>query len=673
MLELHSPITRLYGVGDKLAEKLAALGLETVQDLVYFYPRRYEDFSRPRTIDQVTLESHVIIKARVQSIENDLSPRQHIKLTHAFLTDDTGLIEAVWFNQPFLIRLLKPGTTWLFAGKVELGRSGKVVMSAPVIEREAKILPVYPETVGLTSKQLRKWLYEIKPVIEQLPEPLTESQRQDYDLTSLNQALLDIHFPPSIEAIGRAKKRLAFDELLTLLLQVQLSQRQLADIEAPQCPVATEVIKTFVANLPFPLTDSQRQVSWEIIQDLSQPVPMNRLLEGDVGSGKTVVGAIASLGVVKAGYRVVWLAPTEILAQQHYQTIKSLLADQASVTLLTGSTSKTNQEWQTADIVIGTQAVIQERIQLTRLGLIIVDEQHRFGVNQRNHLVAKEDRQLTPHCLALTATPIPRSLALTIYGDLAISQLQTRPTGRLLIVSRLVHHDQRLAAYQFIRQQVKQGHQVFVVCPIIDASRSDTQLTLFAAEKKAVLSEHQRLQGQIFPDLRVGLLHGRMKPKEKEQVMLDFKEGRLDILVSTAVIEVGIDIPNATVMMIEGADRFGLAQLHQFRGRVGRSIHQSYCLVFTDSEKPETLERLQAFVSTESGFELAELDLKLRGPGQLAGLAQSGLSGLKIASLSDIALIQQAKQLASVVMKEGLERYPTLRDELERTETVSLT
>jgi ATP-dependent DNA helicase RecG len=642
----------LAGVGEKVAEKLAILGLQTIGDLLYYYPHRYEDFSNPRSIDQLTLGDGQIIKARIVDIKNDLSPRQRMKITTATVADDTGQLKIVWFNQPFLIQVLKPGTTWLFAGKVEQDYRRNVTMVSPVVERDAKVVPVYSETTGLTSKVIRKLVSQIRPYMHDLPEFLPEAVRLDNRLMTEAEALEALHFPESIEQISAGKKRLAFNEIFLLLARIQLTKSELAISISPRCQARIEEVKNFTSSLPFQLTDSQRVSSWEIIKDLERNTPMNRLLEGDVGSGKTIVGLIAALVVIRSGYRAVWMAPTEILARQHYESSQKFLAGLGiNCGLLTSSTTnQITRQLDNYELVIGTQAIIQDKVHFTKLGLIIVDEQHRFGVKQRNLLT--QNQKMTPHFLAMTATPIPRTLALTIYGDLDISILQSVPTGRLPIISRLVDPAHRQEAYDLIRSQIKAGRQAFVVCPLIESSES-----VELEDKRAATAEYEKLRKQVFPDLRIGLLHGKLKSNEKEAIMRRFADGEIDVLVSTAVIEVGIDIPNATVMMLESADRFGLAQLHQFRGRVGRGEHQSYCFVFTDTQSPQAVERLRAFVDTTSGFELAELDLELRGPGQLAGLIQSGLSDLKLASLSDIALIQQAKQVLATIASTDKQSY----------------
>lgn len=658
-MNLETSLAGLTGVGDKVAAKLATLGLSTVGDLLYYYPRRYEDFSNPRRIDQLVMGDEQIIKAEILEIENELSPRRHMKLTKALVADTTGQFRLIWFNQPFLTQVLKPGTSWLFAGKVERDYKGNISMVGPVIERDARIVPVYGETVGLTSKIIRKLVSQIRPFMHDFPDWLPEETRLANGIMKVSEALEALHFPESIEQIGAGKRRLAFDEIFLLLARIQLTKSELAVSFSPRCQVDIEEIKKFTASLPYQLTDSQRAASWQIIQDLERNTPMNRLLEGDVGSGKTIVGLIGALAVIRAGYRVVWMAPTEILARQHYESSLKFLADfKVQTALLTSATTKKlASSLDDYDLVIGTQAVIQEKIVFNKLGLIIVDEQHRFGVKQRNLLVGNQ--KLVPHFLAMTATPIPRTLALTIYGDLDISALHSIPTGRLPIISRLVDPAHRQEAYDFIRGQIKAGRQAFVVCPLINepSTVESGQLSIDLEEKRAATVEYEKLQKKIFPDLQVGLIHGKLKSNEKEAVMRRFKDGEIDILVATAVIEVGIDIPNASVMMLESADRFGLAQLHQFRGRVGRGQYQSYCFVFTDSQNPQSLERLKAFTSTTSGFELAELDLELRGPGQLAGLMQSGLSDLKLASLSDIALIQQAKETLAKIAAEDKYAY----------------
>ncbi len=665
MLNEHTSIEELYGVGPKVAERLNILGLYTVNDLLHYYPRRYEDFSNPRTIDQIVPGESQIIQGRVVDIENEVSHKKRMKLTRVLVADKTGQIGLVFFNQPFLIRLLKDGTTWLFSGKVERDYQGNLTMQSPEIEREGKILAVYGETVGITSKMIRKLIAELKHLILNFEDHIPDGVRTSEHLISLSDALSLIHSPISIDQVSVAKRRLAFDELFILLTNIQLAKKDLGKNRAPHCKANIEEVKTFIASLPFTLTDTQRKACWDIIKDIEKYVPMNRLVEGDVGSGKTVVGALASFVMAKNGYRSVWMAPTEILANQHYKTCQAFLEPfGVKVSLLTGSTSSTmGAKVNEYDLIIGTQALIQEKVTFEKLGLIIVDEQHRFGVKQRNKLIG-ENQQLTPHFLAMTATPIPRTLALTIYGDLDISALQTVP-GRQPVTTKFVDPSHRRQAYDFIRKQIQTGRQAFVVCPLVEAKDSPYeatgQLSILLDEKKAATAEYEKLSKYIFPDLRVALLHGKMKSKDKEEIMRQFRAHEVDVLVSTAVIEVGIDIANASVMMIEGADRFGLAQLHQFRGRVGRGGHQSYCFVFTDTQNPVVFERLRAFADTHNGFDIAELDLELRGPGQLLGLEQSGLSGLKIARLSDIDMILRAKKMAAQVIEDGLEKYPLLR------------
>ncbi len=668
-MTFDTALVGLHGVGEKVMARLESLELKTVGDLVYNWPRRYEDFTNPRLIADITSGEHQIIEGRIISVENVLSPRQHMKLTHAVVSDQSGQFKLVWFNQPFLIRLLKPEARYLFAGKVERDYHGQLAMVSPTIEREGKIVPIYSETVGLSSKVIRKLVYQLRPFMQSQLDWLPRDVINKNRLMDQAAAIVSMHFPNSIDEVKAAKHRLAFDELFLLLLRIQQTKADLAEVSAPSCPSNIEAIKNFTANLPFPLTDSQRRAGWQIIQDVAKSRPMNRLLEGDVGSGKTVVGALAAIAVTGAGYQVVWMAPTEILAQQHYQTCSQFLP-QLRIALLSGSTSaKVGPNINQYDFVIGTQALIQEKVHFDRLGLIIVDEQHRFGVRQRNHLV--QNTRLVPHFLAMTATPIPRTLALTIYGDLDFSLLQSIATGRKPVVSRFTGSKQRHETYEFMRQQIRSGRQAFVVCPLVSSSEeSKGQLDLGLEEKRAAIAEYEKLRKHIFPDLRIGLIHGKLKSSEKAAIMSAFKGGEIDILVATAVIEVGIDIPNASVIIIEGADRFGLAQLHQFRGRVGRGEHQSYCFVFSDNQNSVVTERLRAFTTMTSGFELAELDLKLRGPGQLTGLTQSGLSDLKLASLSDIDLIQAARRSASTVIADGLSL--ALRAALNRGPDASL-
>lgn len=616
-----------------------------------------------------------------------------MSLIEAELVDDFGgEIKAIWFNQPFLIKVLKPSQEFFFIGKINWDFKGKrktlTVTQYEPISDGPMILPVYSETEGITSNYLRKLIkliltYNPTPGVgsvwleEYLPEEIIKQE----NLIGLDEAIRKIHFPQNSVDIEVAKKRLSFDELFLIILRMLQIKNELIKNSAIALKFKHEILKKFVKSLPFKLTDAQRKAAWEIIKDLSRSIPMNRLLEGDVGSGKTVVAAMAVLVMAKNNYQSVWLAPTEILANQHYQNVSKLLSPQKIKTgLLTADTHKANLE--NDDLIIGTHALLQKNIHIPNLALIIIDEQHRFGVKQRAHLrqtnpiyeMGSNRLEAIPHLLSMTATPIPRTLALSLYGDLDVSVIDELPPDRKKIITKIISPQNRKQAYDFIRNQIKNGRQAFVICPLIEKQNEnmqfkDTQGDLFQLDRKCVIDEHKKLSEKIFPEFNIGLLHGRLKMREKEKVMKNFYRGKLDILVSTAVVEVGVDVPNATVMMIEGAERFGLAQLHQFRGRVGRSKYQSYCLLFSENYSETNEKRLGAMTVCGNGFELAEIDLKMRGPGELAGIRQSGLPDLKMSSLSDIMLINKVRAVAEKIIQRGLEKYPKIISRLKEFDT----
>lgn len=717
-MELSTSIQYLKGVGPKMAEKLKRLGIETVRDLLFYYPWRYDDFSRPQKIKNLRIGQDATIKAKIFQIKQNRTRRRWMSIIEAELSDDTGEIKAIWFNQSFLMKILKPGDEWLFAGKVNWDfKEKQKTLAVSQYEKEPKILPVYSETEGITSKYLRKLVKSILTEIippqgwgeKGLEEFLPEKILKQEELIGLNDAIKNIHFPQGSQILEKARQRLGFDELFLIALRMLKTKKELSQKNAISLEWDKRILQDFVKSLSFRLTNAQRKSAWEIIKDLSRPIPMNRLLEGDVGSGKTVVAAMAVLVTAKNKYQSVWLAPTEILANQHYKNVSKLFDNYRSsgsenyghlqtsrpsgsknniqIGLLTTANKKADLKKD--DLIIGTHALLQKGISFPRLGLIIIDEQHRFGVKQRAHLrtpnptyeVGFNRSKIVPHLLSMTATPIPRTLALALYGDLDISIIDEMPAGRQKIMTKVVNPKNRQLAYEFIRRQVESGRQVFVICPLIEVQNANlknqnqnekfkiNQKKLFNLDRKSAVQEYEKLSKNIFPDLKIGLLHGKLKSKEKEATMGKFQKGSLDILVSTAVVEVGIDIPNATVMMIEGAERFGLAQLHQFRGRVGRSTHQSYCFLFSESWSENTRKRLGAMVHCHNGFELAEKDLQIRGPGELVGIRQSGIPDLKMASLSDIIMVKKARKTAERIVEDGLEKYPKLQEKLSEFET----
>jgi len=685
-MDLNTNISQIPRIGPQYEKKLNRLGIEKVRDLLFHFPFRYEDFSSIVKIKDLKLNEVNCIEGKILKIKNQRTWKKRMYLTESLIEDDTGQIKAVWFNQPYLADTLKPETYVYLAGKLSQ-RDKKPYLSNPIYERSkedtihtGRIVPVYPETEGLSSRFLR---FIIKPILNNLKSKITDylpdEIKKEYELLPLETALSQIHFPESMIVTERARNRFAFEELFILSLLLLRERMKLNKEKAPEIKMDLEEVKKFVSNLPFELTDDQKKAAYQILKDLEKNHPMNRLLEGDVGSGKTVVAVIAALNTAKRKFQSAFMVPTEILARQHFSKISHLLKHtDLTLGFIISKEAKIffkNKEEKIPlkeffakaeegfiDILIGTHSLIQEGVRFKNLGLVIVDEQHRFGVEQRAKLLRQ--KSLIPHLLSMTATPIPRTLALTIYGDLDLSLIKEMPKGRKKIETKIIPPKQRKEAYDFIKNEVKKGRQVFVVCPRIEEGME--RINLFLTEVKAVKKEYEKLHKEIFPDLCVSMIHGKMKTKEKENIMKDFEKGEIDILVSTSLIEVGIDIKNATVMMIEGADKFGLAQLHQFRGRVGRGEHQSYCLLFTDSPSRLTFKRLKALVSSDSGFELAEKDLDIRGPGSFVGERQWGIPDLVMASFTDLSLIEKTRQAAKnlLLRDKELKQYPLLQEKL---------
>lgn len=659
------------GIGEKSFEKLQKLGLSTPLDLFYCYPRSYEnyqDITEISAIKPLDARSGEVftVKGTLLGIANKKTRRRGFTVTEAVIADNSGTLKVIWFNQPYLAKMLQAGRDLVLHGKVSYDSFAKsLVLESPNRATKREIVAIYPAAAGITSFFIGKLFSKIRYLITEIDEWLPEEILKKYDLLPIREALLAIHLPKDEPALASARKRLAFDELFSISLQRAIARERYDHQTAAALNIDIELLKQFIDKLPFTLTDDQKKAIWRIVKDIEQSKPMHRLLNGDVGSGKTVVAACASYIAVKSGHQVLLMVPTEILASQHYATFKSLfLTENLSVGLITGS-KKLDKE---ADILIGTQALIQESFETDRVGLVIVDEQHRFGVKQRELLKKKteENEGYVPHFLSMTATPIPRTLHLALFGDLDITLIRQKPSLRKMVKTRFVKSDDREKAYDFIRQQIIAGRQAFVICPLIEDGEEDlTKAEFFEEERKSVKSEYDRLS-QIFPEFEIAALHGKMKPIEKNTIMDDFSLGKIKILVSTSVVEVGVDIPNASVMLIENAEQFGLAQLHQFRGRIGRSEHQSYCFLFSGSNSERVLSRLGLIEQTDDGFALAEEDLKLRGPGSMFGLDQSGMIDLKIASFSDQSLILAAIEAAKDTVK-NIDSYPRLEARLKST------
>jgi ATP-dependent DNA helicase RecG len=670
------------GVGPAVALKLALLGVKTVNQLVHNYPRRYDDYSEITPIAKLQ-PGHITIQAEIKQLHGRYV-RRGMHITEAIATDKTGSVRLVWFNQSYRAANLKTGQEYYISGVFEL-RNKRLAIASPSVElvsdfpvNTARIIPIYRETKGLTSRQIRQYIFTCLSLVERLPETLPAWLVKQQKLIPHSQAVAAMHFPANGKLLEQAKQRLGFEEVFGLSLASLTVKKQLIGEKAPAVPFTASVAQNFVKKLPFDLTAGQKRVAWQIFQDMESTEPMNRLIEGDVGSGKTVVAAMAAVMVLHHGkvtgngHQVALMAPTELLARQHAETLYKLLEPigyHTTIGLLVGGMKQAQKQFARQKIqdgqikfMIGTQALIQESVDMRALELIIIDEQHRYGVDQRKELMRKAGHM--PHVLNLTATPIPRSLALTLYGELEVSILSEKPANRKPIITKITSPNSRAALYKEIDVELAVGRQLFAVCPVIQDSE-----TIKATSAEQL---YEQFSKKDFKHRRVGLLHGRMKPAEKNDIMAAFVRHDLDILVSTTVIEVGVDVPNASVMLIEGADRFGLAQAHQLRGRVGRGEDQGYCyLMMSDSKAPN--QRLRALESSNDGFRLAELDLELRGPGAIYGTSQHGELDLRIAKLTDIHLITAARKAAESFLdkNEDLTKYPELHRQVMRYQTVT--
>ncbi len=678
-MNFSTPVSKIPYVGPSYQKKLEKLKIKNVGDLLFHFPSQYEDISKKTFISSISSKGKFIILGEIINTSSGRTSRKNLSYSQITLQDKTGEIDAVWFNQPYLSRYLKEGELLLIFGNTNFYNNTLQFIN-PLYERikaknllEEKIMPVYPETRGVSSKWLR---FIIRLVLQKLEitETLPLEIIKEKNLYPLGKALKEIHFPSSFSFLKEAQKRFAFERVLLLQLSVLHQKIKLSEEKGISIKVDIEKVQDLVSALPFTLTDAQKKSSWQIIKDIEKDIPMNRLLEGEVGSGKTIVAVIASLVVINAGYQVAIMAPTEVLAKQHFDEIAKLLwRFKIDSGLLTGKKDKLRSKKLKGDTVeiskeklikkttegdlpllVGTHSLIQEKVKFKNLALVVLDEQHRFGVEQRAKLCLKKGFGI-PHLLSMTATPIPRTLALTVYGDLDLSVIREMPKERKKIITRLISPKKRQEAYNFIKKEIKKGRQAFFICPRIEESDNAKQSVW--SDLKSVEIEKERLDKEVFPDLRVEMLHGKMKSTTKEKVMKDFKNKKIDILVSTSVIEVGIDIRNASVMVIEGSEMFGLSQLHQFRGRVGRGEFQSYCFLFTNSNKEKTKKRLEALLTSKDGFELAEKDLELRGPGDFLGSRQWGAADFTMTALKDRTLVEETRETAKGI----LEKDPSLK------------
>ena len=686
-LTLASNVQYLPGVGPVKARLLTRLGVYSVGDLLLYPPFRYNDFSLTSNIAGVQAGEVVTLRARVTSMRTFVT-KNGKRVQQAVLSDDTGAVQCVWFNQPYLVKIILPGSEIHVGGTVSwFGK--KLTLVSPQYEitdrgdslqlHTGRLVPVYSETAGVTSKWLRGRIhFVLTHMLASVVDRLPDSIRTAHHLMRLTDAIQKVHFPSDTVDAVNARRRLAFDEMFLLLLRAFCNRRHR---ETTQRAVAIasdrQAISRLIAKLPFTLTGDQNKAVEEILTDMDRSIPMNRLLVGDVGAGKTVVAAVAIFAAAARSHRSVLMAPTQILAQQHYETLRSYLTPMGlKIGLFTGTTARrtrneVNQDemplFSTTDgaydVFVGTHALLSETIPFRGVRLVIVDEQQRFGVSQRSKLRLKGQRGTVPHLLTMTATPIPRTVALTLYGNLDLSMLNEMPKGRKPVTTWIVPNIKRDRAYEWIRKQLQKTQtQAFIICPLIEESESLSSV-------RAASVEFKRLSRDIFPELRLGLLHGRLKGREKDTVLTAFRKHTLDILVTTPVVEVGIDVPNATIMLIEAAERFGLAQLHQLRGRVGRGDVRSYCLLFTEQEDEPTHTRLQALEKTYSGPELAQIDLMLRGPGEIFGMRQHGIPPLKVARFSDTPLIEEAQRAIGVLTRSDpdLTGYSDLRELLKRS------
>jgi len=707
----NDPITNHFRLSDYQKKALAKLHIHTVEDLLYHFPSRYNTVAETSTqVADIQKGDKVILYGTLQKLEAKKAWKKKIPMATGIFSDDSGRIDVVWFNQPYIAKMTRAGVPVKLVGTVS-ERNNKLYMSNPEVEhiphlpigasdalfedrKQTTSFPVYPESRGITSRWLYYALQKVfqNKVHEHVTDPIPNTILKQYNLPSLSSALVWVHTPQREKDSSAARKRFAFEEVFLIQLKKQQDRRRYEEEPSWEIQPTEDSLQSFISRFPFKPTNAQNRIVKEILNDFKTPHAMSRLLEGDVGSGKTFIAAVTAYAVVTTHPRgqefgnlqVAYMAPTEILAKQHFESFIAYFKGlPIQIGLITGSgcrkfPSKVNKETWTnisraqllkwvangeVPILIGTHALIQKTVRLKHLAYVIIDEQHRFGTRQRAELAIKDKDKELPHLLSMTATPIPRTLALTIFGDLDLSLLDEMPPGRKEIKTQIVQSDERKNVYEHIRQELAVGRQAYVITPRIDEPDPNN---VGAIQAKSVRAETQRLKKEEFPDQTVGMLHGKMKPKEKDAVMQEFSEGDIDVLVATSVVEVGVNVPNATTIVIEGAERFGLAQLHQLRGRVLRSAHQAHCFIFTDSKSKQTLSRLKALEQARNGFELAERDLESRGSGELYGRRQWGISDIGMEAIKNIKMVEAARKEAQTLIKKDpeLKKLPLLAEKV---------
>lgn len=732
---LSDPLANYFRLTPRQTVTLVRLGIATVRDLLFYFPARYEEFVGEKTIAELKAGERATVECEVEEIGVQKTWKRKISIAEAVVKDGSGFLRATWFNQPYIAKMLKQGDRVRLSGKVGNGKRGiyfanpayelsiQKKSALPYQEESETLLPVYPESYGISSRWLRARIKKVFEVVSLVEESLPESILSRYHLPKIRQALRAVHFPKTKGEAEAARKRFAFEEIFIIQLARRRDRKARETAPAFSFKPGPELINEFAKSLPYELTGAQKRALNDILGDLEKLHPMTRLLQGDVGSGKTVVAAAAALAAVKAGLQVAFMAPTEILARQHFEELRRRFGSfRVPIGFLTSSgsekfPSKINPQhsarisknqllrWVASGeikVLVGTHSLIEERVKFKKLGLAVVDEQHRFGTKQRHRALKKSLAGATPHYLSMSATPIPRTLALTLYGDLDVSVIDEMPPGRQPVQTKIVLPHGREGVYNFIRSELENGSQAFVICPRIEERNAANyksrwqshrgssiksgppryqsearygaqqaasyQQRLDWSDVKSVKKEHKKLSGEIFPEFKIGMVHGRLTPKEKETMMREFRDGKLQMLVSTSVVEVGVDIPNASIMLIEGGERFGLATLHQFRGRVGRRGQKAFCFVFTTNGEAATLRRLKALESSKSGFELAEYDLQFRGPGELAGSKQWGVSDVGMEALKNMKMVEAARKEAEQIVAEDpdFKNHPSLKERVDK-------